>query len=241
MIATWFQTVSRAAWLLAATVAVAIAGNIGANTALAAWLPAEAVGHFVYFSFWNQLPVFALANLVYLIAYKPRILRGEPARQTVSWKERRLLAAALAMLALLAYMPLPRSFGLVPPWVPNFFASSLCLSAICVLVSGDQPRLLINPWIAKLGVVSFSGYLWHWQVLRRSRTTVFGQWLYAQESLIGLAAYSVALVLVTMMTFAAATATYYLVESPGIALSRRLISWRRSGRLAYAGGLTPGH
>jgi peptidoglycan/LPS O-acetylase OafA/YrhL len=223
LIATFFHSVRRAFLLLLASIVAAIGGNELAMRFLAGHLTAEELGHFIYFSFWNQLPIFALANFVYHLAYRP-VVTGQREGNIPRHGWRRIgLWFSLLSLACAAYLPLPRSFGLDALWPPNFFLSAVCMSVGCVVVASEWPQILINPWIARLGVVSFSAYLWHWMVLDVSRESGIGRWLYSCSGVAGIAAYFVALPLVTLTTYGIAFVSYHLVEARGIAWSRRIV------------------
>lgn len=97
------------------------------------------------------------------------------------------------------------------------------MAGICLIVAREWPRWMINPWVAALGKVSFSAYLWHWLVLERLPKLTWGSWLVGQSRLAAMAAYFVALLLVVAFTWLLAEVSYRLVETPGIALGRKLV------------------
>ncbi|XZE54242.1 acyltransferase family protein [Planctomycetaceae bacterium SH139] len=132
------------------------------------------------------------------------------------------------LLVIAEFLPLPRSFGLTAPWVPSFFFCSLFLAGFCLLVSGDTPKLVVNGVVARIGVVSFSAYLWHWLVLDLFNKFLIGQWLFAQTRFCAIGAFIIAYVGVVILTWAIASLSYRLVEQTGVAFSRRLIQKRRS-------------
>jgi peptidoglycan/LPS O-acetylase OafA/YrhL len=216
-------TTFRASFLfLIASIGLAIGGNLASVEMLQGRLEPRQIEDFVYFSFWNQLPVFALANLVYHAWYRPRLdADGNPNPR----RDRIGLAFVIMGLVILPYLTLPRSFGSTTPIVPAFFATAICLAGLCVCVAGDCPRWLVNPWLGRIGVVSFSAYLWHWLVLEYFLGTRFWTGLRALTGVPGIGAYFLALICVIAITYALAWVSYQLIELPGVACGRRVAAF----------------
>ena len=125
--------------------------------------------------------------------------------------------------------PPPRSLRFsLPAWLPLAallllplaplraiaFTTPLAVAATALLIPaaarpGAVQRLLRNPWLRHLGLISYSLYLWHWSVISLSRWTI------------GLHAWTLPLQLLAML--ALAEASYRFVEQP---LRRR--PWARS-------------
>ncbi|MCP9824002.1 acyltransferase family protein [Synechococcus sp. EJ6-Ellesmere] len=78
---------------------------------------------------------------------------------------------ALGLLLPLAL--LPREFQVVA----TISVVLLTTLLIATLRPGSRPQLwLATPWLVRLGVLSYSLYLWHWSVLAISRRTIGIQW-----------------------------------------------------------------
>ncbi|MFM9089212.1 MAG: acyltransferase family protein, partial [Cyanobium sp.] len=76
---------------------------------------------------------------------------------------------SIALLLLLGTLFLPLSLGKQ--------ATVLVVGLTVLLISSLQPgertyKILTHPWAQKLGIISYSLYLWHWSVLSLSRWTI---------------------------------------------------------------------
>jgi peptidoglycan/LPS O-acetylase OafA/YrhL len=113
------------------------------------------------------------------------------------------LALALGgILVIQAAHPFPGLLALVP-----------VISAV-LLIGGDQnswvnQRVLSNPWMVKIGLISYPLYLWHWPLL---------SFAFIIES--GRPGFGIRLLMVAL-SFALAMLTYHLIEKPVRRLPRR--------------------
>jgi peptidoglycan/LPS O-acetylase OafA/YrhL len=109
------------------------------------------------------------------------------------------------------------------PIVPFYRHALVCLffMLLFVYVSVSQPRLLVNPLVCRLGVLSYGIYILHFTGLRLARYLVRSDpssfWF---SPLI--------FVFTLLTTWAAAEVTWRLVEKPGIKIGRKLSSALRS-------------
>ena len=217
-------TVPRAIALLCASVATAVAINTLVPLLQSDDISRTRIADFLYFSIWNQLPVFAIGNVLYVGWYRRRVAEIEstlyqpnaPGRQSV---DRRLMLLSLVGLVFIAFIPLPRAFdsSLIPP---SFFVTSLLLAVFSLSVVSDQPRWVVNASVAAIGRVSFSAYLAHWIVLDVLKTSPAGEWLAAQSRFTSIAGYFAATLLVATTTWLIASVTYKWIEKPGMQLGR---------------------
>jgi peptidoglycan/LPS O-acetylase OafA/YrhL len=233
LVAMRCHTVVRATVFLILSLLGAVLANTAVLNGLGGCVSGDRLDQFVFFSFLNQLPVFALANLVYHLAYKEAAAAAATGSSSVVAP--RVHAAAvpgvLGMLAIAAYLPLPQSFGMQTPWMPGFFWTSLWMSVFCVAVAGDRPRIVINRAVAHIGVVSFSAYLWHWLVLTILRRSSLGEVLCGQTRYAAVAAYCLAFAVVLGATYCLAFVSYRFIELAGISLARRM-TMRRPATVA---------
>ncbi|XZE54243.1 hypothetical protein SH139x_000198 [Planctomycetaceae bacterium SH139] len=87
LIALHAHSTRRAVGLLLLSIVLAICGNTIAAELLSDHLSPTAMGNYQFFSFWNQLPVFAFANLVYNAFYQSWI--GDTAKHSMSTESKR--------------------------------------------------------------------------------------------------------------------------------------------------------
>jgi peptidoglycan/LPS O-acetylase OafA/YrhL len=125
------------------------------------------------------------------------------------------------MLVTAPYLPLPRIFSasFLPP---AFYWTAMGMALFCVSVVFDRPKLIINRFIGRIGVVSYSVYLWHWGVLAAFRSSSLAEFLYTQDRVAALVAWVIAFFIVTLVTFCLAVLSYRYIERPGIQLGKYL-------------------
>jgi peptidoglycan/LPS O-acetylase OafA/YrhL len=217
----YVRTIPRSIAFLFASIAIAICINQVLMSCFSNSKSHTEIANFNFFSFWNQLPIFALANFAYLTMYRPAIKLSNPFARICLSKTAQL-SLIVVFLVVLAYTPLPRSFTLSQPWVPGFFAAACCFSILCALVADDLPKFLVNRWLRGLGRISFSAYLWHWLVMDLFSKLAIGRWLLSQKSILGIFAYFAVLAIVLGFTWAIATVSFRFIEIPGISIGKKL-------------------
>lgn len=179
------------------------------------WFRFTFLGHF----FWLAL---GLALAVLSVAYErrselPQPLRLLAARPALCW----VLAFGVYLVTVFTLQPVP--FIVADDTTPQFLATHLAHGTLATLivipvVFGDPNanlprRVLANPAIAWLGLISYGFYLWHVTI---AYYLGFGG---AEESFV------VVLLLTVAITVPIAAASYYLLERPLM----RLPSRRRTG------------
>lgn len=233
----FINSLSRATWALMAgfvytmayvhIIAHHLPGMLPTNLVrLPAWF-------FVQFCFPAQFIVFLIGIFTY------HLLRT---REVQAMRESRLASA----FVLLASLALEASFmhgasGFIPAYVGIVSG----FAGIIVGLSGQNLPGLINPVICNLGKISFSCYLVHFAVLSLV-FQYFGLshfvWAYPENNLSGMQNLLLALkvtAIALMGTAAISTATYHLVEKPGMSLGKHLIDRlnRRSSTLTEVGAV----
>jgi peptidoglycan/LPS O-acetylase OafA/YrhL len=169
--------------------------------------------------FPSQLPVFLIGFLAFHLITHPRVS---------AVVKRRGWAVGLFCLCGLILLNV---FDMYHAFIPNLFLIVLTLGAICVIFSGETLPGLVNPAIRYLGKISYSCYLVHFAALGitlnlmgihnlTATTPSFdtGQaasnlWLFVKIMFLSL-----------FFTVVISTVTMHLIENPGIALGRKIIS-----------------
>jgi peptidoglycan/LPS O-acetylase OafA/YrhL len=182
--------------------------TIEAFQVLAPSAPYELLKSFSFLWFPTQLPAFLMGILIFRLLHDT-----SPAFP-------RCLFDLGSMIALVAALALPLATGstkiLFVAYVFDFGILTLCLGR------GGGRFLTIAP-IRFLGTISYSGYFWHFAVLRvieRLGLSSFGSaypgWLQFLSILAAVAALTVML----------ATATHRLIEMPMIHMGRKLADYK---------------
>jgi peptidoglycan/LPS O-acetylase OafA/YrhL len=180
----------------------------------------------MYYSFPNQLPVFALGFVAY-----HAFIRLQPGGAWDFLRARLLplcpllIIIAMAMFLSLGLTRVPRASTLWPPILPVHILAGIAF-VLGVVAIGLRPYRAIVSWpMVWLGKVSFSVYLVHFAVDDASRRLIPGFFGPSVEGWIAIAA-SIALLLATLsVSFAVSLVTYHLVEQPMIARGRLVCKW----------------
>ncbi len=197
------RTLNGALWL--SVVAAVLVGRFSGpvETHIAAHFPAsyaEVVHNFVYYSFPSQFPVFCVGMVLYFLLAEPA---GSPNGRVGGW-----LLATAAFALLIA----PLGVDALPCVAFVMLAVGLARKPVWVLV---------NPVTRFIGMVSFSGYIWHFWFLEHLTKPTLG----ALSKHMGPTLQFCGLYLVVVVaTMPAATLSYYLIEQPGQNLGRWLIN-----------------
>jgi peptidoglycan/LPS O-acetylase OafA/YrhL len=204
--------------------------NLAALGAFASFYPPDAVSNFLFFSFPNQISVFALGAVIYFV------IKDAPRLMGLVERHNGLLAAG-AILAFCgtAFLPLGKYLG-GSPLVPAGQAASLCLAVLVVALSRHR-GVLVNRPMAAIGQVSFSAYLLHFAVLELF--PLLPDLLHTQATgAAAIVAYAVGFALTVLLTYLASVASYHAMEQPGMQAGKWLIRQFRRPQLARACGST---
>ena len=116
-------------------------------------------------------------------------------------------ACAAALAALASYFVKQTSF-------PGFNALAVCVLAFATIIVGRNASILSYDWLAHLGKLSYSAYLWHWPVI------ALLNYVQRKPSVVELVLWIVAILVASELT-------YRFVERPGIAAK-----WKPSSSFA---------
>jgi len=199
-----------------------IAGSL-ATAPLTARYGAIATSNFLYFWFFNQLPVFALGAVAYFT------IRGVEANP--DWALSRILrrrnglvlSGSMIFLLAVAVAPLPFSHHLLlKPALPQFLAASAAFFGIILAMSQARKSIFINSPIAALGKVSFSAYLLHFAVIKFVMADHPVLFHIDDSGWTAIVAFLCSIVIVTAITFLVSGITYTLIEKPMMDCAKRL-------------------
>jgi peptidoglycan/LPS O-acetylase OafA/YrhL len=171
-------------------------------------LPAEYV-HFLWFPV--EFPVFCLGFVGFFAWQELELADLGPRRKAIS----------LGLLLLAAFTV----YAGFPPVDYRLYANSLSFAFLIVAVAIEPWRLLVNPATALIGRLSFSIYLIHPYLTRAAGATM--DWLERMTTMRlygSWAGLGVAFAVYLGGSLVLAAVTYRLVELPGIALGKRIIS-----------------
>jgi len=137
------------------------------------------------------------------------------------------LLLALSIAAAFA-IPFCQTMTYYPP-IDLQTAYGLAFAATTLALMSYQPGFLINPVIAWIGKISFSGYLIHLAIIPSFPRLAFAS--FADPTL----DYAVMMFIITAATTAVASVTYLCIEKPMIRLGERLIAgWRPQALRTFA-------
>lgn len=207
---------------------------------LAAWEAGEAywssvlddtsLENFLFFWFPNQLVIFALGFVMFFVLASNNPLLDR-SRQLIARHSLSMLWFVLGGILILGLLGITKTVSSEPPFLPTHFLVSILfvIGASALILCEKCPRLLVNPAIQSMGVVSFSAYLVHWAVLDLMH------WLMDQLELsfsgyAAIAVFPVVYAVTVLLTYAVARLTYRFVETPFMDLAKRL-THRRTVRL----------
>ncbi|MEO3474006.1 acyltransferase [Roseomonas sp. CAU 1739] len=189
------------------------------------------LNNFLYFWFFNQMPVFMIGFVVFCIL---RSMRNFRLSRRNSWV---LLGLTVLLLVIAALNP-AASDRFVPDTIPQIFIASSLLGVFVLLMAISTPTLFSHPIIQRIGVLSFSCYVMHF-VFVHTVPAWSGGWIDTTVS--GPRAVitaAVLWVLVVAMTVATSTATNRWIEQPGMRLARHLTRRRGAVVADPASGIT---
>jgi len=184
--------------------------------------------NFLYFWFPNQLPVFALGTILYFAIGE---LRARSDGATVTLLRRYATPVVLlcaAACAIAANLPLPGRLPLTPPlYVPTVLVATLIFMVAVAALSVTPHSAFINRAICSLGRVSFSAYLLHFAILHKLPVVL--PFLFDVRASGWHAIFTCFFLLVVALglTYVGSQLTFRLIETPMIAVGRRLIERRR--------------
>jgi peptidoglycan/LPS O-acetylase OafA/YrhL len=164
---------------------------------------------FAYTWLPNQLVAFSFGFLAYhLIPLLP------------SWRSLGgvLIGLALACLVATATWPLPFTASWDHPFSRDLIASASSLGLILGLAIWPS-KALVNRFIAHVGRISFSVYIWHWVPLELARLIIGPK---ALPGFAGIGWYGVIFATVTALTLLVAGASFRTIEQPMIEFGNRL-------------------
>jgi peptidoglycan/LPS O-acetylase OafA/YrhL len=171
---------------------------------------------FVFYSFPSQLPVFCLGIVLYFLLAEPRGRDGAL----------RVGGAALVVAAALAL------FGAMGKQI----VPSVAFVALAVGLARRPLVALVNPVTRFIGMVSFSGYIWHFWVLEHLARKANVKLLQDHRLHLRPSGQYIVMVLATLVcTLPIATVSYYAIEVPGQSLGKWVINRFGWGRSASPG------
>lgn len=176
---------------------------------------AVSVGNFLFFWFPNEACVFVFGAMIFF-------LLDAPASGVASSTRSNILAivAAIGFFSL-GFVNLGKFLG-AEPIVPAFLAVCVPLSIFVFAISGVDSGFFVNRYIAQIGKVSFSAYLFHFAVLRVMEATLPARWL-DLSGFQAIGAFVMVWPVAVLLSFAIAWISYHLLEQPGMAIGKDLI------------------
>lgn len=221
IITTFIRSMSAALIFFVGSVVAGCVANTIATPSLVAAYGEISAGNFLYFWFPNQLPVFALGTILYLLI---KHLRGnqQTAMMLARWSNP-ILAMVILSMAMLANYPIPTRLSLSPltPW-PILIPVSMLFMVVAVVIAASPKNILINRAFCALGEVSFSVYLLHFVVVRNLpilMPSIFDTSATGVPAVLSCFALWCAAV---PISFGLSLITFRLVEAPMIKLGRYL-------------------
>lgn len=181
------------------------------------WLSSTAAGSWYWFSLGMGLAIASVA--LEGMERKPWLVRSVEASPLPFW-----LCAIGAFLALSLWLPLdPYSLSKAQQVVHHLVFGLVAFLLLLPAVFGDQRggvprRILANPVLAWIGLISYGIFLWHFAIASK--------FVRGELDL----PYVPSLIAITILSIAVAAVSYYLIERPILRLKyRRLRDLLRSG------------
>ena len=166
-----------------------------------------------YFSFFNQLPVFATGIICY---YLYMLCNKNTA--FINWGKYLLIVGVVLFLTL-PYVPYIKNSVHAPLIYP--IAMAIVYVVIFVGLSASANKIVVNKFTVFCGTISYSLYLNHPQIIYRlSEFYKFVSAKVGNEAIVLLLCYTITIVLIGLLSFL----TYKLIETPGIRLGKRLLN-----------------
>jgi len=209
-----------------ATIAMAITGprvgEVIARLFPASW--GNLVTLFVYYSFPSQAPAFCLGVVLYFL------LVGRPTPAALSESAGRSNRAALYLVAATFVMFVG---------IPNHIRFSIGFVLLACGLAAKPMRLLVNRATQYVGRISYSVYIWHFWVLDRVTSRILTAVHISHSPQVnGTVQFGVLFGAVLLLSLVIASASYYLIETPGQQLGKKLIKsmgWGPGGAADFVG------
>ena len=233
IMATFITSMSRAIVLFLGCVVLACVSNQLFTPALQQTYNPVTVDNFIYYSFPNQAPVFALGGILFFIVQATKQDRYAKPVKFLARHGTLFACATLAAFFATAYLTLSHSIGLGAPYVPTFLLACVPLMAFIVVLSAGHRNLFVNRYAAAMGKVSFSAYLFHIAVFDALPGTFPAVFHVHQTGFFAILAYTAAWLIVVPVVYAVAWCSYRGIELPMMNVGKTLI---RSRRLVTAAG-----
>jgi peptidoglycan/LPS O-acetylase OafA/YrhL len=216
--ASFLTTWLRAGAILLLTLLAGGVANVIAAKMLTGSLSPERMSNFLYFWFPNQMSVFAVGGIVWLMI---SALDRSESRMAVRADRLAPFGVASALLGFvgLGFLPVSHYIG-ERIAVPGLLAASLVFALFLVSLS-REPWLFSNRYVAAMGKVSFSAYLIHWAVLDLggNAAALLG---YRPTGWHAIGAYIISWFFIVAIVFVLSWITYRMIEQPMIAVGRDL-------------------
>jgi peptidoglycan/LPS O-acetylase OafA/YrhL len=192
----------RSIILLVASVIFSFIARFVLERLLAPYFEPETLGLFIHFGFFQNLPAFLCGIVLFHIMNLPKTER-------VLSKPKAVLLLAFAFLCLTAA-------GLIGGSAQHILVGDVFLSLLLIGAGLSQSRVIDNPILKHIGVVSFSIYLWHFLIIDILQPL---PGYFSSSPMIGLL---IVYAISVSASVAVATITYRYVELPMIKLGRRI-------------------
>ncbi|CDH43053.1 acyltransferase family protein [Candidatus Contendibacter odensensis] len=188
----------------------------------------QATEQFLYFWLPNQLCIFAIGFIIFS-ALNATHQRLDSFLHFLRYKAGLVNLFGIILLLALTQIGIIKHLSSSFPWIPTHLVVSIIFGFIVIanLMSPRPSPLLINPFICRLGAVSFSAYVLHWAVIDLVRRcgVVLNLSMISGWEAIGVFLL-VVFPFVVILTYGLSKLTYQFVEQPFIRLSSYLIQSR---------------
>jgi peptidoglycan/LPS O-acetylase OafA/YrhL len=227
ILATLVTSLIRSMVFIAAAVAIMVAA-LALGPHLYPEISSTARSNFLYFWPPNQLIVFSLGFLLYQCVKSPGITKKIDHSSINANKATALLIGVLLVMAYGVGDAInARTQGMLPTHV----VVSIGFMFWALVLVKKPVGLAINPWVIKLGQVSFSAYVLHFAVYRLTSFALGLIWPFGVAGVASIFYAFMLIALTTLVTWFAASLTNTWIEQPFIAIGRKLTSSRRQKRV----------